>query len=220
MLDCDADRRRRIASRFFISGGGDARHRAPLAGRYGRQLNQLEKIIVGSFNRINFNPGKFRLFLKALVPSLFFSLTYFLTYLIRHFFTFHSRVSFARFCFRVVIMSVIVTASLFTYLDADVLLGIKIGYFTNILCTILVFIIGVPLSRATIARSLAEQVHGHHYNWFINFFRKTMAFRLKAGIEAANIVEMDTVMDAMIGPLLIAIEVLGAIFGALIPLFD
>jgi hypothetical protein len=61
-------------------------------------------------------------------------------------------------------------------------------------------------------------VKNHHYNWFINLFRKKVASTLKARIREATIIEMDAIMDEMIGPLLIAIEVLGALLGALMPL--
>ncbi|MBN2354271.1 MAG: hypothetical protein JXD23_17005 [Spirochaetales bacterium] len=114
----------------------------------------------------------------------------------------------------------IIVGSFIDYLEANVLLGIKIGFYANIVCTIPVFIIGVPLSRAQIVRSLAEQIHNHHYNWFINLFRIKTAAQLKSRIEKATIIEMDTIMDTMIGPLLIAIEILGAFLGALIPFID
>jgi hypothetical protein len=181
-------------------------------------VNFLENLTVGSFARIKIVRGGTRAFLASLPPSFFFSIVYFLAYFFRHVCTFQSRVSLARFISRVIIIGLIVTASLFGYLEPSVLLGLKIGYITNILCTILVFIIGVPLSQAKIAHGLSEQVKNHHYNWFINLFRKKVASTLKARIREATIIEMDAIMDEMIGPLLIAIEVLGALLGALMPL--
>jgi len=185
-----------------------------------QKYNWWEKAILLAYARFKPPGGGFAFGLKAMGNLFLFGPPYFGLYLFYHIFKLNTSIARIRFVTRIAITVLIVVAALLKFMPQAVFLGLVIGYITNILCTLLVFIIGVPLAQDRIAHGLAEQVRNNNYNWFLNLFRRRLARELKKQIQKAQLLEIDAIMDEMIGPLLIAIELLGGGLGMLLGLFN